>query len=244
MTISFSFLSLAVLLALLMNGSGLQAQEQTDTGRLDRIVLDEMIVFGANEDRQTQILTTEDLQQLAPGTSPIRALNKLAGVNFQAADPYGAYEWGVRISVRGFNQGQLGFTLDEVPLGDMFYSSLNGLYISRALIDENLGYAQISQGTGSLDTASTSNLGGTIKFFSTNPADKMAASVAQTLGSDAAQRTFVKFDSGILNSKGKFYIAGAHQTQDLWKGDGEQGYDQINVKFVQPIKNSTLSYLL
>ncbi len=238
---SFNGLSQAVSLALLINCSGLQAQEIINPGILDKIVLDEIVIFGAGETRQTQILTKEELQQLAPGTSPIKALNKLAGVNFQAADPYGAYEWGVRISVRGFNQGQMGFTLDDVPLGDMFYSSLNGLYISRALIDENLGSAQISQGTGSLDTASTSNLGGTIKFLSSTPADKMGASGAQTLGSDATRRTFVKFDSGILPSDGKFYIAAARQSQDLWKGNGKQGYDQINLKFEQPIKNSTLS---
>ena len=237
-----SFNSLSLLsLALLTHCSGLQAEETVNPGALDKIVLDEIVIFGAGETRQTQTLTKEDLQQLAPGTSPIKALNKLAGVNFQAADPYGAYEWGVRISVRGFNQGQMGFTLDDVPLGDMFYSSLNGLYISRALIDENLGSAQISQGTGSLDTASSSNLGGTIKFLSINPADKMQASAAQTLGSDATRRTFVKFDSGLLSSQGKFYIAAAHQSQDLWKGEGEQGYDQVNLKFEQPIKDSTLS---
>ena len=27
-------------------------------------------------------------------------------------DPYGAYEWSTRITVRGFNQNRMGFTLD------------------------------------------------------------------------------------------------------------------------------------
>lgn len=243
MIMRFNCLLLTGLIALLCNSSDLLAKEFVDPNPVDRIELDEIVVFGAGEDRQIQMLKKEDLQQLAPGTSPIKALNKLAGVNFQAADPYGAYEWGVRISVRGFNQAQMGFTMDGVPLGDMFYSSLNGLYISRALMDENLDYAQISQGTGSLDTASTSNLGGTIKFFSINPADKMAISGAQTLGSDAARRSFVKFDSGKLPSDGKFYMAAARQSQDLWKGEGGQGYDQVNLKFTQPIRNSKLSLL-
>lgn len=232
-------LSLATLAVLLTASFGLHAQDSPDPGTLEKIV-----VFGAGEARQTQKLTKADLEQLPAGTSPIKALNKLAGVNYQAADPYGAYEWGVRISVRGFNQGQLGFTLDDVPLGDMFYSSLNGLYISRALIGENLGRAQISQGSGSLDTASTSNLGGTIKFISINPADKRALSASQTLGSDATRRTFVKFDSGQLPSTGKFYIAAAHQVQDLWKGEGQQSYDQINLKILQPITNGNLTLFL
>ena len=82
-------------------------------------------------------------------------------MNFQAADPYGSYEWAVRISVRGFNQNQLGFTLDDIPLGDMSYGNWNGLHISRAITDENIGRIVLSQGTGSLETASNSNLGGT-----------------------------------------------------------------------------------
>lgn len=219
--------------------TGLQAQDAVDQGSLSQIV-----VFGAGEARQTQALTKEDLQQSPAGTSPIKALNKLAGVNFQAADPYGAYEWGVRISVRGFNQGQMGFTLDDVPLGDMSYSSLSGLYISRALISENLGRTRISQGSGSLDTASTSNLGGTIKFFSANPADTMTATAAQTVGSDATRRTFARFDSGLLPAHGKFYIAAARQSQDLWKGEGRQGYDQFNLKVVQPAGSGNLSLFL
>ena len=83
-------------------------------------------------------------------------------MNFQSADPFGAYEWSTRITVRGFNQNQLGFTLDGVPLGDMSYGNHNGLHISRAIASENVGRVALSQGTGALGTASTSNLGGTL----------------------------------------------------------------------------------
>ena len=92
-------------------------------------------------------------------------------MNFQSADPYGAYEWSTRIVVRGFNQNQLGFTLDGVPLGDMTYGNHNGLHISRAIPTENVGRVLLSQGAGSLATASSSNLGGTIEFFSARPVD-------------------------------------------------------------------------
>ena len=76
---------------------------------------------------------------------------------------------GGRISIRGFNQNQLGFTLDEIPLGDMSYGNWNGLHISRAIMDENIGRIVLSQGTGALETASNSNLGGTVQFFSWIP---------------------------------------------------------------------------
>ena len=89
-----------------------------------------------------------------PGTSPLKSIEKLPGVNFQAADPFGAYEWSTRITVRGFNQNRLGFTLDDVPLGDMTYGNHNGLHISRAIPSELVGRVVLSQGTGSIDTAS------------------------------------------------------------------------------------------
>ncbi|MFM7121174.1 MAG: TonB-dependent receptor plug domain-containing protein, partial [Gammaproteobacteria bacterium] len=100
--------------------------------------IEEILVFGKGETRQVQALTAAQLDQFPAGTSPLKALEKLPGVNFQSADPFGAYEWSTRTVVRGFNQNQMGFTLDGVPLGDMSYGNHNGLHISRAIMTENL----------------------------------------------------------------------------------------------------------
>jgi iron complex outermembrane receptor protein len=127
---------------------------------------DEITVLGFGRSRQVQEVTNLDIARMVPGASPLKAIEKLPGVNYQAADPFGAYEWAVRISLRGFNQNQLGFTLDDVPLGDMSYGNVNGLHVSRAIISENVGRTTVSQGAGALATASTSNLGGTIQFYS------------------------------------------------------------------------------
>ncbi len=108
-----------------------------------------------------------------------------------------------RISIRGFNQNQLGFTLDGIPLGDMSYGNHNGLHISRAIINENIGVTRVSQDAGSLGTASTSNLGGTIEFASRTPGDDMAVSMAGTYGADDTKRAFVRFDSGALTEGGR-----------------------------------------
>jgi hypothetical protein len=125
-----------------------------------------VIVLGRGETRQVQSITAQQIEYLPPGTSPLKAIEKLPGVNFQSTDPYGAYEWSTRITVRGFNQNRLGFTLDGVPLGDMTYGNHNGLHISRAIPTELVGRTVLSQGTGAIDTASLSNLGGAVEFFS------------------------------------------------------------------------------
>ncbi len=196
-----------------------------------------IVVTAPGEFRVEQSLELPTLIEEAPGTSPIKALEQLPSVNFQAADPYGSYEWAVRISVRGFNQNQLGFTLDDIPLGDMSYGNWNGLHISRAITDENLGRVVLSQGTGALETASTSNLGGTIQFYSADPSDKRSVTVNQTFGSWSAARTFARFESGLLPNHTKFYLTGAYNLSDKWRGHGDigQNYWQLNGKLVHYI---------
>jgi iron complex outermembrane receptor protein len=198
---------------------------------------DEVTVTAEGETRDVQSIGSKQLLETTPGTSPINVLGHLPSVSITGADPYGAYEWAERISVRGFNQNQLGFTLDDVPLGDMSYGNLNGLHISRALIDENLGHAALSQGTGALDTASTSNLGGAVQFFSTDPSDKRGFQATQSFGSFAGSRTFARYDSGMLSTHTKLFIDGVYQTSDKWRGNGpiRQSYFQFNTKVQQTI---------
>ncbi len=206
------------------------------------VQVEETLVFGRGETRQVHVLGTAELAEYPAGTSPLKAVEKLPGVNFQSADPYGAYEWSTRIVVRGFGQNQLGFTLDDVPLGDMSYGNHNGLHISRAIISENIGAAALSQGAGSLAAASTSNLGGTLEFTSLDPATEFAAHVDGSVGSDAAQRAFVRIDSGEFGGAGtRLFLSYVDQTTDKWKGDGEQEQEALNFKVVQPLGEATLT---
>ena len=193
-----------------------------------------IVVTAPGEFRVEQEMQAASLIEEEPGTSPIKSIAQLPSVNFQAADPYGSYEWAVRISVRGFNQNQLGFTLDDIPLGDMSYGNWNGLHISRAITDENVGRIVISQGTGALETASTSNLGGTLQFYSVDPSDTRSFTVNQTMGSWSAYRTFARFESGLLPDHSKFYLSGAYNLADKWRGHGQigQNYWQLNGKYV------------
>jgi iron complex outermembrane receptor protein len=223
---------------------GATAQQQTADGSQPatqqpnpqpRLLHTETVTVTApGEVRTEQTVNEATIDEAAPGTSPVRIVSQLPSVNYTSADPYGSYEWAVRISVRGFNQNQLGFTLDEVPLGDMSYSNWNGLHISRAIMDENVGRIVLSQGTGALETASNSNLGGTVQFFSMDPSDKRSVTVDQSFGSFNAYRTVGRFESGLLGGHTKFYVAGVSQLSDKWKGHGDigQNYWQLNAKLI------------
>lgn len=197
---------------------------------------EEIVVLGRGQARQVQELGAADIALEVSGTSPLKAIDKLPGVNFQAADPFGAYEWSARISIRGFSQNQLGFTLDGIPLGDMNYGNHNGLHISRAIISENIGRVEVAQGAGSLAAASTSNLGGTIEFFSREPADRFGVEASGTYGSEDTKRAFIRLDSGEIASGGpRLSLSYAWADADKWKGDGVQRQHQVNARIVQPV---------
>lgn len=205
--------------------------------------LEAVSVIGQGETRQVQRITVQDVKVLPPGTSPLRVLAKLPGVHFESADSFGNYEWSTRISLRGFNQTRLGFTLDDIPLGDMSYGNNNGLHISRALIAENLGGAELAAGIGSLGTASTGNLGGTVQFYSADPSTVFGVTLAQSVGSDSALRTYARLDTGDHDGFA-MYLSGASADSDKWKGDGAQKQQQFNGKAVYNFGDSRVGAML
>lgn len=192
---------------------------------------EEIIVYGRGQTRSQAEVTAADIRLITPGSSPFKAIEKLPGVNFQSADPFGVYEWSTRISLRGFNQNQLGFTLDGIPLGDMSYGNTNGLHISRAIISDNIGTVRVSQGAGAIGTASTSNLGGTIEFESRDPGQELGIAGNLTYGSAETLRGFARIDSGNMGGL-RASLSYAYLDAGKWKGDGAQRSHQVNAKAV------------
>jgi iron complex outermembrane receptor protein len=177
--------------------------------------LEGVSVIGQGETRQVQRVTTKDVAVLPAGTSLQKVLNRMPGVNVQSNDAFGANEESQTISLRGFNGQRLGYTLDGLPLGDNAYGNYNGLNISRALIAENAAGAELAQGIGSLGIASTSNLGGTIQYFSADPSPTMGGRFAQTFGTDQNRRTYLRLDTGDIHGF-SMYLSGVRATADMW----------------------------
>lgn len=198
-----------------------------------------IVVYGSGQTRQVQEIKGSEIGLLAAGTSPLKAIEKLPSVNFQSADPFGTYEWSTRLTIRGFNQNQLGFTLDGIPLGDMSYGNNNGLHISRAISSDNIGTVRVAQGAGSIGTQSTSNLGGTLEFISMDPEAGFHAEANATYGSSNTKRGFLRVSGG-AEGGARGFVSVHYQNADKWKGDGQQRTFMINAKGLVPVGGATL----
>ncbi|GBQ56734.1 TonB-dependent receptor domain-containing protein [Acidomonas methanolica] len=182
-------------------------------------------------------VTRHVMDRFVAGTSPMRILSATTpGVTFASDDAFGLDTLANTLYVRGFNQSQIGATLDGIPMGDQGFLQYNGLNIDQAEIQENISGMELSQGGGALTVPSTQNLGGALQFYSSDPTDKFGGKVSQLFGSNNSVRTFVRIDSGALNSTGtKLFVSMARTNNDKWKGYGNQFEQQVNSKLVQPI---------
>ncbi|CAN5410674.1 TonB-dependent receptor [soil metagenome] len=193
---------------------------------------DTQIVVTGRRTRSVVEMDGVQIQKQLPGINPLKAIQTLPGVTFLTADPWGNNEQNISLFIHGFNQQQLGYTMDGIPLGDQQYGNYNGLAPQRAVISENVGRVTLASGAGDLGTASTSNLGGTIDTFSSDPKAEMGGTIAQTFGSYGTFRTFARIDSGDLGTGSAFYLSGVRQDARAWDFKGHQGGYQANGKFV------------
>src|SRR5262249_16626397 len=80
--------------------------------------------------------------------------------------------------------------------------------------------------------ASTSNLGGAIETYSSDPSKAFGLDVRQTIGDYQTTRTFGRLDSGTFGDGNSGYVSFLHQDARAWDFRGHQRGNQANLKFV------------
>lgn len=180
---------------------------------------------GRGQARAAAAVDSVRLRAAPPGTSALKVIEQLPGVNVQGADGFGMYEWANRITIRGFQSAQIGQTMDGVPLGDMSYGNFNGLGVGRAVDPSNLAGTSVAQGTGALNTASGNNLGGVVQYATADPALRRGLLAQQMVGQYNARRTTLRFDTGLESSADgergfASYLSYSRFDTDKWKGGG------------------------
>jgi len=192
----------------------------------------ETITVTAKATRSSTAIAGAEIQKILPGASPFKAMQTLPGVLYITADPWGNNEQNAQLFIHGFSISQLGYVMDGVPLGDQNYGNFNGLSPQRALISENVGRTVVATGAGELGIASTSNLGGAVQVYSSDPESRMGVQVNHTGGMYGTARTYARVDSGEFGGGNKLYISATRQRARSWDFGGIQGGWQANAKFV------------
>mgnify|MGYP001626357204 FL=1 len=161
------------------------------------------------------------------GGNVFQALELLPSVNFQTQDPYGLS--GGQITIRGFNNNQIGLTLDGMPLMD---SGNYALYPNEYMDLENLEAETITRGGTGKASPLYSDLGGKIALRTIPPNNKLGLELEQIFGSYAFEKSFVRLDSGLLPlMNSKFFISFSHAQADKWKGPGQNPKFRDHVAF-------------
>ncbi|MFT8614132.1 MAG: TonB-dependent receptor plug domain-containing protein, partial [Gluconobacter oxydans] len=188
-----------------------------------------MAVVARHPPRGTVETVSQKMLAEAPaGTNPMKVIAQLPGIVFQSGDAQGLDTWSAQIFMHGFQQQEIGMTLDGMPLGEMTYRNYNGLNPIMAISSENVARIDVSQSAGAESMAASNNLGGGLSYVSMTPSDKMGGTAAAGFGSYSTYHTFLRFESGKLNSSGtKFYTSYMRNDSGMWKGYGEQFMQQV-----------------
>lgn len=137
-------------------------------------------------------------------------LNSTPGVH---ATQQGGGDGDARISIRGFNQRNIGVMIDGVPVNDM---ENGGVYWSNWFgLDQITNQIQVQRGLGATKLAMPS-VGGTMNIITQPTGGKREIKVNQEYGSGNFLRTSLSYKSGKLKNGWGVLFSGSYKQGDGW----------------------------
>jgi len=203
-------------------------------------VIEEMAVVGnIAQDRKTPVAVTtlgkkEITEELGSQDLPM-ILNSKPGVH---ATQQGGGDGDARITIRGFDQRNVGVMIDGIPVNDMengwvYWSNWFGL-------DQITQQIQVQRGLGATKLAMPS-VGGTMNIITDNTAGKREIKVQQEYGSGNFLRTSLSYKSGTLKNGWGILFSGSYKQGNGWvDGLNTQG-GFYYLKIQKKIQNHVLS---
>ncbi|WP_428312353.1 TonB-dependent receptor domain-containing protein [Hydrocarboniphaga sp.] len=180
---------------------GPRPTETETAGSTTPIELLAMSVYGAGQVRAANELTQPRFRAQVPGFAPQAFLNLLPGVDMQSTDPFGLYEFGTSLRIRGFTADQLAITLDGVPLEET-PDTRGDSPPNRYVDNENLDELAVAQGSADVDTPSFHALGGSLRYSTQDPAGIWQSAASFSGGSEQTSRVYGRVDTAPLWSGG------------------------------------------
>lgn len=193
------------------------------SGQVDELVVtgsrvsDATLAIGTDQVTSTVAITQEALLSAPAGITGLKMLESLPGFNVQANDALGLYEFGNSVSIRTFNFQQIGFLIDNIPLGRV--DAFGGSPPYRYLDNENTTRVTASSGAGDVSLASYASLGPIVSYLTRAPSEEAGGRLSYTRGSDDLNRLFLRLDTGEHSGFSAFGSA-SYTKSDLWRGPG------------------------
>lgn len=191
------------------------------------------VIASIAQDRKTPVAVStlskkEIIEELGSQDLPM-VLNSKPGVQ---ATQQGGGDGDARISIRGFDQRNVGVLIDGVPVNDMengwvYWSNWFGL-------DAITGQIQVQRGLGATKLAMPS-VGGTMNIITENTGGKREIKVQQEYGTGNFLRTSLSYKSGTLKKGWGILFSGSYKQGNGWvDGLNTQGgfyYLKVQKKF-------------
>lgn len=165
--------------------------------------------------------TTVKEQELRRGAglgdvNVFKAIELTPSLNVQTDDAYGL--GGGSIRLRGFDDRQIGVTIDGMPLND---SGNFALYPHEYADVENLESITVERGAVSKRSPFYVEIGGAIRITTRPPSNKFGITLFPKYGTNDFRRIFFRVDTGRLPLGTKAFFSYSHTEADKWKGPGK-----------------------
>lgn len=178
------------------------------------------------------VLTQEIISRSNPGQTVLDVINLVPGVSFQNNDAYG--NAGGRLTIRGFDQTRVSYTLDGIQLND---SGNYEVYSNFSIDPELIEQVNVSLGSTDVDSPTASATGGTVNQRTRNPGREFGGRFVGTLGSYDYRRLFGLIDTGEFTRFGtRAFVSGSVSKYDNpYNNYGKLDRKQLNAKIYQPV---------
>jgi iron complex outermembrane recepter protein len=199
------------------------AYAQTNTAASGDAATEEVIVVGERVARGNNVVGAARIAEQPAAQNIVDAIKLVPGVQIRGGDASNNDPWSYAINIRGFEvnlrNSKIGQTLDGVPLFNASYY-LGGAPAQKFILAESVDRIQVNQGTADVGSPSSAALGGTIAYFSRDPAEEAGGLVRATFGSQESRRFFGRYDTGAIFGNTRAYLAVADLDARLWPHGG------------------------
>ncbi|ESQ73812.1 TonB-dependent receptor domain-containing protein [Asticcacaulis sp. AC402] len=167
-----------------------------------------VVVTGRPLARSNTVVKRQTIEKMSGAQNIVDAIKLAPGVSIRGADATNSDPWSYGINIRGFDvnlrSSKIGQTIDDMPGYNASYY-LGGAPAQKYLMNENVSSIVINQGSAGVSSASSSALGGTLSYYTREPAAEAGGQVAVTLGDNNLKRYAAVYDFGTFFGNTRAY---------------------------------------